>query len=212
MSDHSPETRLLPGSAYPPTPAPAPSNEISFRQIFGVLRRRYRLVLLLAAVGAAIGALLASWEPETYRAMAVLRVGGERRALTGGVEAPEPEAARLTDPILSLVQLVQSRSVLGAVVDSVGLQLRSVTPEFFTSDLSHVAVDPRAEPDSIVAEFSPDRVTARYGTRQVSGAYGQVLPLGRRACRAPCWPLPRARWPSTGFAAACRSPTGRARI
>jgi succinoglycan biosynthesis transport protein ExoP len=179
MVHSSQNPRLLPGSVMPPVPtAAAPSGEISFGQIFGVLRRRYRLVLLTTVMGAAAGAFLASREPPTYKATAVLRMAGERRALTGGMEEPAPEASRTTDPILSLVQLVRSRSVLGGVVDSLGLQLQSWTPEFPTSYVSHLQIDPRAAGDSVVLEFTPDRVTASYAGRQASGAYGQVLPLG----------------------------------
>lgn len=182
MTHFSHDPRLLPGSAIPATPVPVATTgsagEISFGQIFGILRRRYRLVLLITVLGAAAGAFLASREPPTYRAGAVLRVAGERRSLTGEMEEPTPVQSRTTDPILSLIQLVKSRSVLGAVVDSLGLQLQSRTPEFSTGQISHLAVDPRAAGDSVVLEFAPDQVTARYAGRQVSGAYGQALPLG----------------------------------
>ncbi len=157
---------------------PPPAGEISFRQVFSVLRRRYRLVLLLTGLGAAMGAFLASREPPSYQAGAVLRVAGERRALTGGMEGPTPEASRTADPILSLVQLVRSRTVIGEVVDSLGLRLQSRTPGFTTGMLSNIEIDPRASADSTVLEFGPDRVTARHGEREITGAYGQVLPLG----------------------------------
>ncbi|MGH7527550.1 MAG: P-loop NTPase [Gemmatimonadales bacterium] len=182
MSDFSPETRLLSGSGIPPGPQPAPgphpAGDIAISQIFGVLRRRYRLVLFTTALGAAAGAFLASREPPSYRAGAVLRVGGERRSMTGDMETPTPAVGRMTDPIQSLVQLVRSRSVMGGVVDSLGLQLRSSTPEFPMSQVSQVQIDPRAAGDSVVLEFAADRVTASYGGREASGGYGQVLPLG----------------------------------
>jgi succinoglycan biosynthesis transport protein ExoP len=182
MSDFHPETRLLHGSVTAPEPPPGygprPAGEISFRQILGVVRRRYRVILLVAMLGAGAGAFLAYREPPAYQAKAVLRVADERRSLTGGVETPEPAVSRTTDPILSLVQLVRSRSVLGEVVDTLGLQLKSWTPEFPISQVSQVKIDPRAPADSVFLEFSPDRVTARYGGRVANGAYGQVLALG----------------------------------
>jgi succinoglycan biosynthesis transport protein ExoP len=182
MSDYRPETRLLHGSVAAPETAPGyaprPSGEVSFRQILGVVRRRYRVILLVAMLGAGAGAFLAYREPPAYQAKAVLRVADERRSITGGVETPSPAVSRTTDPILSLVQLVRSRSVLGAVVDSLGLQLKSWTPEFPISQISQVRIDPRAPADSVLLAFAPQRVTARYGGREASGAYGQVLPLG----------------------------------
>jgi polysaccharide biosynthesis transport protein len=180
MSDFSPETRLLPGSTIPVAHvSPPPANhEISFGQILSVIRRRYRVIVLMTMLGAAGGAFLAYREPPTYRANAVLRVADERRSLTGGMETPEPAASRTADPIMSLTQLVKSRSVLGAVVDSVGLQLLSRTPEFPMDQVSHVQIDPRAPSDSVLLEFTADQVTAHYGGREASGPYGQVLPLG----------------------------------
>jgi succinoglycan biosynthesis transport protein ExoP len=180
MSDFVPETRLLRGSAISPAPAlaPQPSGEVSFGQILSVLRRRHRVILLMTMLGAGAGAFLAYREPPSYQATAVLRVADERRSLTGDMETPTPAISRTTDPILSLVQLVRSRSVLGAVVDSLGLQLHSLTPEFPITQVSHVTIDPRAPADSVVLEFAPERVTARYGGREATGSYGQVLPLG----------------------------------
>ena len=56
MSDYRPETRLLHGSVAAPEAAPGyaprPSGEVSFRQILGVVRRRYRVILLVAMLGA----------------------------------------------------------------------------------------------------------------------------------------------------------------
>ena len=65
---------------------------MSFRQVLTVLRRRYRLILAMTLVGAAVGLFLASREPPKYYASAMLRFAGERRALTGDdQEAPGTE-------------------------------------------------------------------------------------------------------------------------
>ena len=47
---------------------------------------------------------------------------------------------RSADPMLSLVELIRSRSVIGAVVDSVGLQLISLDPDYVATDLTDVQV------------------------------------------------------------------------
>ena len=101
------------------------SDSLSLGHIFGVLKRRYRLVLILTLIGLAAGAYIAAKAPATYQAMATIRLAGERKALTGQIENPTPELGRTADPLASLTQLIYSRSVLGAVVDSLGLRLRS---------------------------------------------------------------------------------------
>src|SRR5688572_5175541 len=89
------------------------SGNISAGHVLGVLRRRYKLVLALTLLGMAAGAYLASKTPPSYRAVATIRLAGERRALTGHIESPTPELGRSADPMLSLTQLVRSYSVMG---------------------------------------------------------------------------------------------------
>jgi Mrp family chromosome partitioning ATPase/uncharacterized protein involved in exopolysaccharide biosynthesis len=147
-------------------------------QIFGVLRRRYRLVLLLTLLGVAAGGYLAAKTPASYRATATLRLAGERRALTGEIETPAPELPRTADPLLSLAQLVRSRSVVAAVVDSLGLQLTSLTPEFGTARLERVWVNPEARGDTIQLTFYQNGVKARLSNREARARYGELLDLG----------------------------------
>jgi succinoglycan biosynthesis transport protein ExoP len=175
----------------PPTPLdrglerPA-GDSVSFGQIVGVLRRHYRLVLFLTVLGIGAGAYLAARTPATYKATAVLRMAGERRALTGEID-PTPELNRLTDPILSVAELVRSRSVIGAVVDSLGLRLVSATPEFPSGRLERVSVQPLAPIDTIDLTFYQNGVKARRKDRTVQGRYRQILDLGplRFAVTAP---------------------------
>ena len=77
---------LPPGSNGYERPA---GDTVSIGQLFGVLRRRYRLVLLVALLGLGGGAYLAARAPASYKATAVLRLAGERRALTGEID-PTP--------------------------------------------------------------------------------------------------------------------------
>src|SRR5918999_233255 len=94
------------------------SGSVSLRQMFGVIRRHYRIVLALTILGAAAGGLLVYKEPASYEAQATIRLAGERRQLTGQLEGATPEISRTTDPLLSLTELVRSRAVMGSVVDS----------------------------------------------------------------------------------------------
>jgi succinoglycan biosynthesis transport protein ExoP len=111
----------------------------------------------------------------TYQATAVLRVAGERRALTGEAQ---PELSRTADPYLSLTSLVKSRGVMGAVVDSLGLRLRSTTPEYSAERLEDVHVDPAAPSDTIQVTFYQNGVKAKLADQEARAAYGQPLNLG----------------------------------
>lgn len=180
MSDrHLPEHRLLPGSVAPPAFEHHGGGEtISLSHLVGVLRRRWRVIALMAVIGAAAGTLLAVKEPPTFQANALIRLAGERRQLTGDMESPEPELGRSADPMLSLVELIRSRSVIGPVVDSLGLQLVPTEHDFQASQLADVQVDPRVSADSVLLDFTSDKVTAQFGGRRVSAPYGEVLRLG----------------------------------
>jgi succinoglycan biosynthesis transport protein ExoP len=173
-----------PARQLPAGPAPVDvgferptTDAVSFGHVLGILRRRYRLILILTLLGLGAGAFIAAKAPATYKAGAVLRLAGERRELTGGIE-PTPELDRTADPILSIGELVRSRSVMGAVVDSLGLRLLSATPEFVSASLQNVYVAPAATGDSIAVTFYQNGVKARLANREARARYGQILDLG----------------------------------
>jgi tyrosine-protein kinase Etk/Wzc len=133
----------------------------------------------VTACGAALGLFLASRVPTSYKASAMLRLAGERQTMTGGVaEEAAPSLGRTADPMLSIIELVRSRTVAGVVVDSLGLQLVSLTPEFSVENLERVQVDPRAAGDSVQMVFRDGGVSARRGERAVTAPYGQQINLG----------------------------------
>ena len=91
MPSLPPSYRMLPGSTegpYRPVESQDGGESITFRQVLMVLRRRYQLILAMTLVGASIGLFLASREPATYHAGAMLRFAGERQAITGDDEEP----------------------------------------------------------------------------------------------------------------------------
>lgn len=179
-----PNSRQLPGSVEPPmSPMRAveyaePAGTVSFRQAVTVFRRRYLLILAMAVLGSAVGLFIASTSPMTYKASAMLRLAGERQTLTGKDEEAAPNLARTLDPMLSIIELLRSRTVAGVVVDSLGLQLVSLTPDFSVEGLARVQVDHRAAGDSVQLLFREHQVGARRGERAVTAPYGQVVNLG----------------------------------
>ena len=175
-----PSNRYLPGNVEPPMrpiEASPDGDSVSFRQILTVLRRRYQLILAMTLIGASIGLFLASQAPATYRAAAMLRMAGERQTLTGD-EAEGSVLGKTADPLLSIIELLKSRTVARVVVDTLGLQLQSRTPEFPVSSLAQVRVDPRAAGDSVQLVFHQNNVEARRADRAVTAPYGQVINLG----------------------------------
>ena len=180
MSSPTPNHRLLPGTVERPTrpleSEPA-SDNVTFRQVLTVIRRRYQLILAMTLIGASVGLFLASREPATYQATAMLRFAGERQALTGD-EEEAPELGKTSDPLLSIIELLKSRNVARLVVDTLGLQLQSWTAEFPRSSLAQVHVDPRAAGDSVQLVFHESTVEAHRADRAVTVPYGQLINLG----------------------------------
>ncbi|MEP6688395.1 MAG: polysaccharide biosynthesis tyrosine autokinase [Gemmatimonadales bacterium] len=181
MSQIPPPYRALPGSTEPPfrpiEVAPA-GDSVTFRQMLTVLRRRFQLIVAMTLVGASIGLFLASREPPAYSAGAMLRFAGERRALTGDADQATGLNPKTTDPLMSVLELVRSRTVAGVVVDTLGLMLQSYEPEFPAGQLAQVHVDPRAAGDSVQLVFRAQDVTARRADRTATAPYGQVMNLG----------------------------------
>lgn len=179
MREYPPDSRLLTGTtAPPPLSYPQRDDSISLRHVISVIRRHYRLVLALTLVGAALGGFFGLTQRPQYQANGVMRLALERRSLTGDVE--QPELSRTSDPLMSAVELVLSRTVLASVVDSLGLQLVVDPPKSFSRRLlTQIKVDTNnAGRDSIFVTFTARQVTARLGAQKVSAPYGQRLQLG----------------------------------
>ena len=74
---------------------------------------------------------------------------------------------RSADPMLSIIELLRSRAVAGVVVDSLGLQLVSLTPEFSVEDLDQTCLDH-------IARFKRPR-DYRFVDALPTNNYGKVL-------------------------------------
>ena len=67
---------------------------------------------------------------------------------------------------------------MGAVVDSLGLQLTSATPEFGLNRLQGVWVDPQAGNDTILVTFYRNGVKAKLANREARASYKEPIDLG----------------------------------
>ena len=156
--------------------------------LVGAIRQNLPLFLLIAGLTLAMATLLVLSAQPQYSARAVIRMASERRTLTSGVENAPPTLDRPVDPLLSAVQVLTSRTLVGAVVDSMGLRFQPVTPftpgvplvgrRFPTGTFRRVMVVPEAPVDTLMIRFSRDRVFARSRGGEAAAAFGETLRLG----------------------------------
>jgi tyrosine-protein kinase Etk/Wzc len=100
--------------------------------------------------------------------------------MSGGIGevAKEKMGGWQTDPILSQIQVLQSRGMAAAVVDREGLRLEPLTSEFPASLLTNVVVAPTtAGGDSLRAVFEKDGYSLHGSGRALRAAYGQPVQL-----------------------------------
>lgn len=163
---------------------------LSGRDIVAALRRHARLALCIAAVPMALGMWFAYLEQPLYRANAVVRVADARKVIvqgTGEETADNPDLLKVANPILSQLQVLQSRSVLGDVVAHEGLRLAEPSGSFPLLPsptamplwlLRDVHVAPEAPEDTLRLEFSKSGVVMRgHGGASARAAWHQRLSL-----------------------------------
>jgi len=163
----------------------ADSAEIrtDFKQLLMLLRRRIGFVAGIAALIVFVVALFVVLERPVYRSTATVRLAYPRRALTVGVE-DLPAKDQRSDPLLSLIELLRGRGIVGAVVDSLALRLQPLGSRFGGSSrvvraaLRDVRVSPGAQQDTLRLTFGGDRVTAQGLQGEAQSPYGTPLAVG----------------------------------
>lgn len=157
-------------------------------QLLRAVRGHRPLFLLVAGLTLAATALLMVISTSRYSARASIRMASERRTLTSGVENAPQTLDRPVDPLLSAVQVLISRKLVGSVVDSLGLRLQPVTPltlgapligpRLPAGALQEVLVDSAAPVDTLVLRFTDQGVIARSSGGESAAGYGEALRLG----------------------------------
>ena len=155
-----------------------PGTEFNISYIVRALRARILLVAAIVAVILGATAWIIREAQPVYKATAVIRIANARRALTTGIEELEPAAERLASPLLSDVQLIRSRTLIGQVVDSLGLRLRPSFSGFSASLLRDVHVDSLVPNDSVFVAFAETGVRVRLGSDTASAPYGHRVTVG----------------------------------
>jgi len=141
-------------------------------QILGVFRRRWPLILGAAAVAVALTARVVLREPLEYQAAGAIRLVDLRGSVTDGIE-PSQRPAPDVRPLLSQTQLLSSRALIGAVVDSEGLRLRPEGGTVSPSLVRDIRIEPAITADTFLLDFGDRTVTVRDGERETSVQYGE---------------------------------------
>ena len=153
-----------------------PSIEsITTREVLNVLDNHRRLIAVVVTLFLVAAGLFAFTEPRVYKAQAVIRLSDVRPILIGDREIPEFGLSRATDPLLSRLEVLRSRTLIGSIVDSLGLRLVAVGGDPLTSEVSGMKVSEETGPDTITVVFDPGGlvVSGQQGTTRV--AYGDTV-------------------------------------
>jgi capsular exopolysaccharide synthesis family protein len=191
MSDRTQEPRSSNGrpSALSRGTDPAlPSEGITPAHLLRAIRQNLPLFWIIAGLTVAMTSFLVFGSPRDYSARAVVRMASERRTLTSGVENVPQALDRPVDPLLSAVQVLTSRTLVGAVVDSLGLRLQPLTAFSLNAPLfgrrlpvgalQQVTVDSSAPVDTLLIRFSKMGVTARSRRDYGIAPFGDALRVG----------------------------------
>jgi succinoglycan biosynthesis transport protein ExoP len=163
------------GNGHPEGP-PA-RGIVGLRDVLAVARRSWLLLLVGTILGGMAAGFVAYRDEPRYRATAVLRLADARQALVGGMDAPASEIGRLTNPLLSQIQILRSRGVLGQVVDAEGLRLDPDLHRFAARLLTEVHVDSAAPVDTLQLMFDSTHVTVQAAHMEERARYGDSVKL-----------------------------------
>jgi capsular exopolysaccharide synthesis family protein len=172
----------------------ADDGEINVREFWHRLRRHFWLLLGSVILGTAIAAYAVMSHVPQYMARATIRISNERQALTGGLEAEATEQmlGKGSDPLLSHMQVLGSRQVLGRVVDSLRLQIRASSEQGSPAIFSDFRSSTVIEDDTLRFTFSPKDYIVRSGGRSLVAGYGAPVTIAGTTFRIDAPPVVRS--------------------
>lgn len=164
------------------------SDGLTPAHLLRAICHNFPLFWIIAGLTLGLAGFLVFGSPGNYSARAVVRMASERRTLTSGVEDAPPGLDRPVDPVLSAVQVLTSRTLVGAVVDALGLRLQPLTalspnaPLFGrrlpVGTVQQVIIDSAAPVDTLLIRFSKRGVTARSRRDYGIAPFGDRLRVG----------------------------------
>jgi len=157
-------------------------DAVSLREALAILRRHWLMVGAIAAVVTLLTGYVVYNSPAQYRAAALLRLTDAQREMTGGLgdDFMQKQLGRTTDPLLSQLEVLKGRQVLGEVVDREGLRLEPAIRGVTRAVLDSVQIRvPAGSGDSLEVELGARGPVLRVpGHAPVRGAYDTPLTAG----------------------------------
>ena len=120
-----------PGENYgmPDNYGTLPDEPNFLAEILGVIRERWRLIALLAVAAVVLGFIHNFLTKPAFETNAVVQVEPKIREI-GGPFSDTDDSRKVNDALIDEVQILQSRSVLGQVVDDLSLSIKA-NPSYF---------------------------------------------------------------------------------
>jgi len=158
---------------YPESPAEV-EGSFTLRDLARLLRRNIWLVVSCVVLIGVATFYLVSRQPPQYRATATIRLKDEREALTGGIEGAlaDQMLGRSVDPLLSQMEVMRSRTVALAVVDSLGLRLVPADDNTRRAFLSNIRVDEGVIGDTLQFQFTTSGYAVSGDSGVLKAEYG----------------------------------------
>lgn len=164
-------------------------NGVTVYHVIALIQRRWLLVLGVALATSLLVGVLVLIEPAVYRSRAAIRLADPQRPLTVGMDQSSNGDQRTINPVMVLVELLRSRTVLGEVVDSLGLRLQPVSgglglgwltrgSRLSPTGLVDVRLAPSAPTDTILLTFHPENASLRTRLGEITQAYGDPMTIG----------------------------------
>lgn len=165
---------------------------IYLRYLSGLLRRHLWLMVAVLALTVGVTMLAAGLRSPRYRASAAVRIADIRGTFMEGFDigvakTPASEA----DPLLTKIEILRSRRVIGDAVDGLGFRLQPRSAPETAALLEDVSVGTSAA-DSIVLHFEATGVWAAAGRDTVTSPYGAPIQLAGVRFRVARRPAGRA--------------------
>lgn len=142
-------------------------------QFLALVRRNWRVVLGTTALALVVAFVLIRLDQPIYRAKATIRFDDKGSALARGIAGgPQQMSGPITDPLLTQIQVLQSRGVANEVVDREGLRLVVQPASLADGWVCDVRIPDQAQSAKIIATFTRDSYVLASGGAAVRAPYG----------------------------------------